>query len=83
MYYGKVVRDAALSQKQEPNKSSHFFFHQGAQLQEVQSSFVNKDWLRLVKQGPGMTPFSPCHMENAKASTFKQSAKEHVVQWQL
>lgn len=59
------------------------FFHQGAQLQEVQSSFVNKDWLRLVKQGPGMTPFSPCHMENAKASTFKQSAKEHVVQWQL
>lgn len=59
------------------------FFHQGAQLQEVQSSFVNKDWLRLVKQGPGMTPFSPCHMENAKASTFKQQAKEHVVQWQL
>lgn len=63
-------------------KQSFLFFTKGHNCRKS-SSFVNKDWLRLVKQGPGMTPFFPCHMENAKASTFKQSAKEHVVQWQL
>lgn len=84
-YDGLAKKLSWLHQMRSQTKEVFSLFVSGAPEQEVQSSFINKGLLRLVKLSPGLTRFffPPRHGENAKASILEQSAKECVVHQHL